>query len=45
MNDSLIIGLLAGMVAGAIVATCCKPVQNVVNCGKEEAKKIVEKLK
>ena len=45
MNDALIIGLMAGMIAGAIVATTCKPVQNVVNAGKEEVQKMVEKLK
>lgn len=45
MNDALIIGLMAGMIAGAVVATMCKPVQNVVNAGKEEIQKKFEKLK
>lgn len=45
MNDALIIGLMAGMIAGAIVATTFKPVQNVVNAGKDELKKTMDKLK
>ncbi len=45
MNDALIIGLMAGMIAGAIVATTFKPVQNVINAGKEEVEKTINKLK
>ena len=44
MKDSLILGMLAGMAIGAVLAHTCEPVQKAVEKGKAELKKQVEKL-
>jgi len=44
MKDSLILGMLAGMAIGAVLAHTCKPVEQAIEKGKTELKKQVEKL-
>ena len=45
MKDSLILGMLAGMAIGAVLAHTCEPVQKAVEKGKAELKKQVEGIK
>ena len=44
MKEGLILGMLAGIVIGAILVNTRKPVQQIVEKGKAELKKQVEKL-
>ncbi len=44
MKEGLILGMMAGIVVGAILAHTCEPVQKAVEKGKAELKKQVEKL-
>ncbi len=44
MKESLIFGMMVGIVFGAFLAQTCEPVQKAVQKGKQELKKQVQKL-
>ena len=44
MKELLVLGMLTGMVFGAFLAHTCKPVQDLVEKGKKEIKKQVNKM-
>lgn len=44
MKESLILGLMVGMVFGAFLTQTCPTIQQAVQKGKDELKKKVEKL-
>lgn len=44
MKDGVILGMLIGAVAGAIVVQTCKPVQDIIEKGKQKFKEKVAKM-
>jgi len=44
MSDGIIIGMLLGAVAGAILVQTCKPVREAIEKGKQKFKEKVAKM-
>ena len=44
MNDGVILGMLLGAVAGAIIVQTCKPVRDAIEKGKQKLKEKVAKM-
>ena len=44
MNDGVILGMLLGAVAGAIIVQTCKPVRDAIEKGKQKLKEKVAQM-